>query len=418
MNNIGLFTSFYKHLSEWSKTGVEPKEADQDTQYYLDLQEKRLKAKGITIEREYVPFQDTEPQALKRKMHSESGFGRSINFRPLEEELVFRKDQKTIYKQKRNIIMYASIMYPRTGEENIGDTARVCPNCGAATKIADLIGEGCPYCRTKYIIDDLFPKVTNYFTINHFDQPHKIQKKTKSFALTGALIFAIPTFLIGLITMHTSTVGEIILAVIMSAMYAVITGFLGAFFGYCAYSISLLFGLFKNVGEAFSRVGALSSNKKLDDNLLQYDPSFSAEYFTDRVSTLFHIIAFSDEPEKYAQYNGAPLKQKYRDLVLSENRGGINVRSIRRVNNQIVADVGLYVTNYYLSGNHIERRNECVWMTMKHDTDFHVDANFSALAVKCEHCGGSFRADYDKHCKWCHQECDFAKRDWIIESIN
>ena len=343
---------------------------------------------------------------------------RTINYQPLEEELSFIKDQKKIFTQKRNIIMYASIMYPRAGEEEIGDTARVCPNCGAATKIADLIGNGCPYCRTKYIIDDLFPKVTNYFTINHFDQPHKIKQKSKTYSLVGGITFAILGVLLGLVTMNASSPTEIIFSILRVLFLAVPIGFFGALLGYILYSISLLFGLFKNLGDSLSRIDVLGSDKKLDQNLLQYDPSFSSHYFADRVSTLFHMVAFSDNPEKLAQYHGAPLNHKYRDLVLSENRGGISVKSIRREGDQIIADLGLYVTNYYLVGDKIQRRDECVQIKLRHGTEFHVDENFSVLAVKCEHCGGSFRADYDKHCKWCHQECDFAKRDWIIESIN
>lgn len=47
MNEQTLFEKFTEQLSAWSRTGKEPELGDWNIRAYLDLQEQRLKEKGL-----------------------------------------------------------------------------------------------------------------------------------------------------------------------------------------------------------------------------------------------------------------------------------------------------------------------------------------------------------------------------------
>ena len=54
-SNGSLFEDFAISLEEYTKTGRTPAEGDQDIQYGLELQNKRLQKKGLSILYKVVP---------------------------------------------------------------------------------------------------------------------------------------------------------------------------------------------------------------------------------------------------------------------------------------------------------------------------------------------------------------------------
>lgn len=43
----------------------------------------------------------------------------------------------------------------------------ICPNCNNIVKIEELESEGCSYCGTKFLMSQLYPKVTNYYILEN-----------------------------------------------------------------------------------------------------------------------------------------------------------------------------------------------------------------------------------------------------------
>ena len=72
-----------------------------------------------------------------------------------------------------------------------------CPNCGAAVKLGIFDKEGCPFCKTRVDMSNLYPMVTNAF----FAHDYKNLKDKDIYSdsiLVGPLVSAFPGLLIGL----------------------------------------------------------------------------------------------------------------------------------------------------------------------------------------------------------------------------
>lgn len=54
-SNGSIFENFAISLQEYTRTGKAPAEGDQDIQYGLELQKKRLRAKELTMQYKFVP---------------------------------------------------------------------------------------------------------------------------------------------------------------------------------------------------------------------------------------------------------------------------------------------------------------------------------------------------------------------------
>ncbi len=56
------------------------------------------------------------------------------------------------------------------------DVACLCSNCGAVSSIKELLN-GCKNCGTRFIMDDLFPKVTNFVLCKNLFDCGKVNEK-------------------------------------------------------------------------------------------------------------------------------------------------------------------------------------------------------------------------------------------------
>lgn len=159
-----IFETFAVELTENFTNNNIPTSCNQDVAYALALQNNRLKNKGLKLQYDFTPRGHFGFSCPLNKSWSDARFVNILDWRSSSLLKKFYRNNKTIYKKKRNCTFYQII----TDAKNfsvIGDEDYNCPHCGGVSKIKELI-DGCPYCCTRFFMDDLYPKVTNYYFID------------------------------------------------------------------------------------------------------------------------------------------------------------------------------------------------------------------------------------------------------------
>lgn len=416
--HANLFARFIKELQLWCRTGKEPAGADQDMRYYLDLQEKRLKEHNLQVDRRFEPdgkvyssYQVMNSIPLLNAANYFSRFRRSTYFQFGNETVSYYRDSKEIYSKNKTVTMYQTIIDPEPGDRHVGETSYICPNCGAISTVKTLQEEGCPYCGTRFIMKDLYPKVTNYYCLENNNLDNKRQKRHKRIVWGGAALVSL------FFTLQSVSRGEG-----MTALSAVMAFVLGSLISALAihlcvslfYLGGLIVGSFKSVGVTGASAG---TKRKITNRLSQYNPSFSYEYFEGKALSLARMILFHDDLSNCVQYKGKDLSNQFAELIDVQYRGGMGVQSIRANADRIEVVLNLYLTDTIDNGKKITVKNETVRIWMYHNVRFPVDPAFSIRKVQCPCCGASFDARTIKACPYCHQEYDAGINDWVVTRI-
>lgn len=160
-----IFHKFRLGLQNWCRTGKEPVAGDQDMKYYLDLQEQRLKAYGLTMKLDLQPDKEVMSIQQTSEMIPLVGsrfaqFMQSLYAQYLTRTVAFAKDSKELYltstlysggniKQKEEKIrlrMYHRTEFPVNRSFSIAKVQ--CPNCGGSFDARK--EKCCPYCDQLY----------------------------------------------------------------------------------------------------------------------------------------------------------------------------------------------------------------------------------------------------------------------------
>ena len=263
-------------------------------------------------------------------------------------------------------------------------------------------------------MSDLYPKVTNFYTLETMPDAEKTDRSIRRRTAVGAVVMAAVAVLLNLKNLADDHFYGPLILIFPALMGAA----LGAFFGYISYSFKLLGKLFHQAGKSMPVLtGSFGSKKKLTESIRRFDPSFSYEYFEGKALSLFRIVAFSSAPENFVQYEGGPLNGLFSNLVDSNYRGGIGIDSLQMEGESLVAQVRLYLTNYYDMGKRVERKDEVVHMRLRHKAAWKVEPGFSIVKVTCHGCGGSFDATRQRTCPYCGAEYDSEREDWVVTGI-
>lgn len=412
----GIFRKFRLQLENWCRTGKEPGAGNQDMKYYLDLQEKRLKEHDLTMELDMESDQEVisvhkNSSCVPILGNSLSKFDRSLYTQPVNRTVTFFRQGKKLFQRKNYVSMYQTILSPDPGNKHIGKSTYVCPNCSAISTLEVLQDTGCPYCGTRYLMKDLYPKVTNYYYVDSGREDKKLRADIKHILMAAACC-GIGQIIYTFLTDAEFGLLEAVLSIPLA--FALWTGAL-----YFTYSIGLLIWTFTKAGKAISLVGATAGSKtKITRKLQTCDPAFDYEYFEGKALSLARILMLSEHPEDCVQYQGPALSDRFSDVVDIEYRGGIGVHSIRKSKEWIEMVLDLYLTNTLDCGGKLKQKDERIRINMYHNAAFPVDETFSIVKVQCPHCSSSFDARKEKNCPSCGQPYDAGINDWVVTKIS
>lgn len=413
----GIFQRFRMGLQSWCSTGKEPQTANQDMKYSLDLQEKRLKAHDLCLKLQIRPEEDVQSMhRISNSMPIPAGdFSRFNQFLYAQNVTrtmaYFRKDKK-VFQKNDCVSMYQTILDPDSSDPNLGKTTYVCPNCGAISTLEILQDQGCPYCATRYLMKDLYPKVTNYYFIDTGFRPEAKWSAKKKRILFGAGAISIVQLAYFLLTDPEFGLFQALLSLPLAI------GLWGLAL-YIISSIGMLIYVVIQAGKSIPLVGATAGAKtKLTKKLKNFDPAFDYEYFEGKALALARILMLSQKPDDFVQYRGATLADRFADIVDVQYRGGIGVHSIQKKQGRIEVQLNLFLCNTVDHGGRLQEKNETIRLNMYHNAAFPVDEAFSIVKVQCPNCAGSFDAGKQKKCPYCGQEYDSGISDWVVTKIS
>lgn len=418
MSRNDLFLKFMDELSEYYNTGVLPSLASQDLKHILQLRHNRLQKLGLTEKYDSVCDSDNVVKATGINIKN-GALDRSIKYKYGISQYRTKKyylNNKRIYKNKQSQFFYETIIDAKYNVD-VGNILYNCPNCGAPALIKSLQEKGCAYCRTKFIMSDLFPKVTNYYTI--YDVGNGISQNKSSvriYLILGVVICW--TFVILDMISKNEFISLEEGRVIEPIFNLISTGFIGMIAGYFLFAITTILRLIiYGISATPLTIKSLHQKADIDKALQQFNPTYSYEYFESKLVNYLKIILFSDNLNNISVYSGPDISNQFTNLVDINFKHVIDIQKYEVIDNKLIIEFNVYLQNEYLRHNSIIKKDELLFIKMQHNTNFKTSIDFSISAVSCRSCGGTFDATYQKNCPFCHQQYSVDNDDWLVTEV-
>lgn len=412
---VGLREAFKQELSEWAKTGKAPESAGQSIHYALDLQKKRLEERGLQMELSFEkPRKESDyisggSSADKRRQSLK--YSNQTEYEDNTRKLSFFKNGKRKFHEKEWGVFYTITTFLRN-ESIDGSETYCCPSCGAISTILQL-QDGCPYCQTKYKITDLFPKVSYfYFMKSPVEKRSKLLAKVKWVLLLGALL--------GLLLQRCGIwipveAGIGIFHLIQTIGAIVFSMLLGMLLIYVAYACLSIMSLF---GKAIFSIKPLAQNKEAERKINQllggFDPSFSYPYFISQLISTLKIITFTKDRTNLPQYTGSNPHTDLDNIIEMAFNGVLKLNHYTVQNGYCTLNLEMGMDVVREDGNKIKTKAELYRMTIVKNVAKLEDIHFSVKRVECKKCGGSFDAMKEKVCPYCGENYDYKEDDWMV----
>ena len=413
-----LFQRFRLGLMQWCQTGEIPSAADQDLSYYLRLQQRRLEKFGLQMKLNLEPegsissvHQISTSVPIFDAFTSLSMFHRFLYFQQMQRTRSFVKDGRTIFSKQDYVGFYQVILNPKEEDQGIASKPYACLNCGAISTIQVLRDQGCPYCKTKYLMKDFYPKVANYYCI---DQGVQSSSKIKGNIQKIVLVSALLSFSMCLSSFFADPTYPIIL-IFLSFLLGTGIWFILCYF---AYSIFMLIRVVSQGVRSTTMVAKTTGSKQaITKKLQRWSPSFDYEYFEGKVISIARSILLNEHKKDCLYMQGNHIPTRFENVVDLEYRGGIALHSMNKKEDVIHACFDLFLTVSYYEDERIKVKDERIRMWMQHDAKVPIDQTFSILNVHCDYCGSSFDAQKSTQCPYCHTPYKIQKYDWMVTRI-
>lgn len=397
-----MYRVFTDELEAWSSTGAVPSMGNQDIHYYLDLQKERLEKRNLKMEYG-MKLRGEHMDEIHHLIFKDRIYTNMLAFSGYLQKTCFYREGKKVYEQEKPTTFYQTITKM---EQQRPEETYCCPSCGAISPIKVLL-EGCPYCQTRFVMSDLFPKVTSYYFQYDVSMNEKESKvRTRKWILggvVGALLLGVGSTVIK--GQELSIIGLVLGSIIA-----------GPIAGYLLMSICMLLQLFGfGAGQTGMLVRTSGTKRKLKKIMCPHDKSFSYELFQGRILSLLKIMIFSKNTENLAVYEGKEACD-FANIVEAEYRGGIGLNKVKIEKGYCYLDLDVYMTVLYDKGK-ICRENEVFRMVVCRKLQKESDLGFSIKKVQCSGCGGSFDATRERHCIYCGKEYHLKEDDWVVVGL-
>ena len=404
-----MFETFAVELKEFTQADVLPTSCDQDMKYCLELQKERLKEKGVIMKYEFVPRGHFAENSLMNKGWEDAHYKSRMEYRTCQWQRSFYREKKKLHSKKQNSILY-QIITDTHNSSAVEEDDYTCPNCSAISKIRELKA-GCPYCGTFFEMQDLFPKVTNYFMV-------KDQGYTEN-EIKGDIFKTIfPCILICIVVFSyfysIQPETELIRAIITGVIAGIIGG---GIFGYILWAILKIGSLFVQAGKSLPMLfSATGSAKHFENQMKRYSPEFSYEYFSAKVVSMLKMIIFAKDPQDVPIYEGKPLENMFAEILDSSYRGAVAFKKFDIQGNYCYVTVDAYMDNVY-DGVRLRNKSEVFRVVMCKNIRIPIQCFFSIKKIHCKSCNCSFDATKKKICPSCNQPYKVWDDDWVIVDI-
>jgi len=402
-----IFDDFAIELNHWYDSDMRPGSCDGDTSYILRLQKDRMARKGIRMIQHTSPVK-RESFGTARVPRKTMWYTVDLMYESVARRLQFQNSSGIIYERVTEDTMYETVVHT-PNEQELTHMTMTCPSCGAVSPVAALT-EGCPYCSTVFRINDLFPCVTNTFFIRENSSTKNQKKIGKTTGITMLIVFlasAIPL----LLDRETPIPQDLF----MSYFLALI---LGGIFGYVISIIIVMVNQFNRDGRKRIPFWSYVTTKgKIKRAFAQYDPYFSFEKFEGQIISLIRMAIMSDHPENLASYCGGPLNPYFQDIIEMTYMQAMTVKNIHMEGSHLCLTLRTWWINYSEKNGRVNRRGDCIDVTLRRNTAYMEPPGFSITSVHCRNCGGSFDSVRQRKCPYCGTTYHMENEGFIIERL-
>lgn len=398
------YDRFVMELAEWSEHGTTPSLADQDSGYYLSLQKERLEKKNLTMKLSLEKYkEDANPQVIHYPgLHYENLW----EFASVRKTVEYRRNGKRLYRKRNDQILYQMITNADT-PEGIGEKPYSCPNCGAVTRVIELT-RGCPYCNSRFLMSELFPKVTNYYYIR-MDSMETRKKKLK-LIIGSCIVFS---FLFMLFRGWAA--GELTPGMMISALFVAMIA------GYFLGSVLTLLLTFLSAILFYSSISvplwAVFTKKKVQRFMERMDPSFSYEYFEGQLISLLRMVVLSGDVKNLAAFDGTERSDCFDNVIDMAYEGAMTIRKLQQDSSLCTLELRTYMLDTYEENGKVYTRSDKIDITVVRSRDAKINPGFSIKLVNCKNCGGSFDASRQKSCPYCGTDYEMKKESWVLTRV-
>ena len=389
---------------------------NQDIRYFLESQQARLNKYNLTLRLDY----ESEGNVYNANMVANTipvvnqfecmtKFNESIYYQRQNIHKRYFFNNKLIYSKNAYITLYETIISADEQNQHLQNSTYCCPNCGAISTLKTLQQEGCPYCKTSYLMSDLYPKITNFYMINDGSVSNQQLGFHKRFIAISAIVLSLIQNIY--YVLHDSE----------GIYFVLVTFFIGAgiwaFLLYLLTSFWYLIRLLKQGKQSLTILhGSKGTKKRITKQLTPLDPNFDYEYFEGKVVSLLRMVMFAKQPDTLVQFQGAQLDH-FDNVLDIAYHGGFGITSLYIKDEYVYLVLNVYITETRFENGNIKESDEVIELSMQHYCNHLVNREFSILKVNCPHCGASFDARKHHHCPYCKEEYDVGSEDWMVTKV-
>ena len=386
--------------------------ADKDINYSIMLQNERLKEKGLELDYNIYSRDENSKKFIAGSSWKDAHYESTVCFSPCGIKRKIKKDGKQRFKDDRKSVLYETVTDVVTGAHP-DDDPFCCPNCGTVSTVAGLTN-GCPYCGTKFQMDDLFPKVTSYFFLEDAGMTKDEFKKGYLICYAVSLV---TLYILGGILNKDFLPWNLIKS-IPNLLYVLI-GFplVNIVSAYIFYAYYLIFRLIIKAILSTGKMGTAGSRLKFENRMKKICPEFSYEYFTSKAVSLIKTAVFSKNEQELLFYTGGPMNPKMKNIIDLNYGGALGCGKFKDEGNFVTVVTKAYFDVLYAEGNRIYSRSQVFSATFQRRTDVPINLNFSMTKISCPTCGSSYDATKNKICPYCGNEYEITTDDWALVEL-
>ena len=411
--NYNYYQSFAKQVSDWYSDGKVSELASQDTRFMLELQKEKLKSLGLELK-----MKTEEPEVDTGRVSSisygDNVFVNSIIGGNKHITISVYKSQNEIFRYTGEGTLSIIMQNPKEGNLPSPKTPVCCPHCGAPSTLGKL-EDGCEFCDSKFLMDELYPKVMHFF-IKEDNENYFEENQIKKYILGGFVFFSVLSIggmIIDLLTGGTRI--NIVFEVVSRLAGSLLAG---AIFGGIAWFIAGSVGSVKLMRKSARGATKTMNSLSFCHKMRLIDPTFSTEYFRDKSMSLLKLMIYSKNPQELTICKcDKPIPEKFREIVdMTYFNSGVDKYSFK----DGICNVSLtfYTDSLHYHNGEILRKSDKIRMSLRKVIKKPTNLGFSAMAVSCPSCGASFDAEKLKNCPFCDSAYPLEENEWVVTDIS
>ena len=407
-------------LSEFGKTfssDTRITSADNDMRFAVEMQKKRIAQKGLWLDYDFIPRGHNNAGRNYNDVFTDGKYAAHMSSGTCTFKRVLKKGDRLISLKKLPANIWLMIMDVKNGDR-VGDDIYICPNCGKPSPIKELI-EGCRSCGTRFKMDELYPKVSNYNIVRDYSMD-----KSEIFPkyILPAILFglgAIVLSIIGILIALAAGIGSYLKGgstegsqMVMGVFATIIGG--APVYGFMGAGLFIFGRLIFDALKAMPLLQAQRTRTLFENVMKPYGQEYMPDFFIGRTIGKVKTVIFSDNPSELPFYKGKDLPSDAKDMVDIVFRGAFRFDKVEVSGSKAVVEGEIYSEVLYANGKNSNRN---IGVRLVKDVTKKHGLDFSISTYQCPSCAASFDAYRNKFCPYCGHEYDMENDDWVIEYI-